>query len=201
MFEGRPSRRLAPRFLGGSLCLATMACGARSPQVMPEACAPVEEVSGLSRLQVDRLAGEYELTLEATTGTAAGRSTSGRLWLYPNEPEMRGIRAAGGGVRSDASAPLYGASDIDVEDVGGLRLGDAMSRDPQSPGVLLLQQGEQLFIRVGAEANRRDLLRFDGGYFALRVREVDENGFAGSWSSGLMSASAEGHFCAVRLAP
>jgi hypothetical protein len=158
-------------------------------------------VSGLSELQVDQLAGEYELSLEATAGEAAGRSTSGRLWLYPNEPEMRGIPAAGGGVRSDASAPLYGATDIDVETIGGVRLGDAMSRDPQSPGVLLLQQGEQLYVRVGAEANRRDLLRFDGGYFALRVREVDERGFAGTWSSGLMSASAEGHFCAVVLAP
>ena len=150
-------------------------------------------------VQAEQLEGEYELTLVATGGKASGVLTEGRLWLYPNEPDLRSLPAAGGAVRSDASAPLYGATDVDPEVVGGLRLGDPASRDPNSPGVLLVQQGERVVLRIGAEANRRGLLRFDGGYFVLRVQQVDESGFAGSWASGLLEAQAEGHFCATAL--
>ncbi|UCF19172.1 MAG: hypothetical protein JSU87_14790 [Gemmatimonadota bacterium] len=145
------------------------------------------------------LEGEYELTLVAAAGEAEGRSASGRLWLYANAPEMRALPAAAGGVRSDASAPLYGATDVAPEAVGGLRLGDPMSRDPEKPGVLLVQQNGRIVLRVGSEANRRGLLRFDGGYFVLRVQEVTDAGFAGTWASGLLEVQAQGHFCATAL--
>ena len=49
------------------------------------------------------------------------------------------------------------------------------------------------------EANRRGVLRLDGGYFATRVRRVNEKGLAGSWASGTAQAQAAGHFCASRL--
>ena len=54
-------------------------------------------------------------------------------------------------------------------------------------------------LRIGSDANRRGVLRFDGGYFVLRVQQVDESGFAGSWTSGLLEVQAEGHFCATAL--
>ena len=39
-------------------------------------------------------------------------------------------------------------------------------------------------LRLGADANRRGVVRFDGGYFALTVREMRAGRFAGTWSSG-----------------
>ena len=42
---------------------------------------------------------------------------------------------------------------------------------------------------------------FDGGYFALTVRRIDGDGFAGTWSSGTAREAAAGYFCAERAAP
>jgi hypothetical protein len=53
-------------------------------------------------------------------------------------------------------------------------------------------------LRLGSVANRRDVVRFDGGYTALRVRELNADGFAGSWESGTRTPSARGYFCATR---
>lgn len=147
----------------------------------------------------ETLAGEYELVLVATSGDLAGSSVNGHLELQPNEPSLRGIPSADGKTRTDSSAPLYGTTDVDVTRVGGLRLGEPTSSDPTQPGVLLVQQGEGIVLRIGSEANRRGVLRFDGGYFAMRVRRVDKAGFAGSWASGTVQAQAAGHFCAFRL--
>ncbi|KPK65214.1 MAG: hypothetical protein AMS21_05335 [Gemmatimonas sp. SG8_38_2] len=83
--------------------------------------------------------------------------------------------------------------------VGGPRLGASTSRDPRAPGVLVVEQGGQIVMRLGSEANRRGELRFDGGYFALWVHQFDENGFAGRWTSGTLGAQAKGHFCASRV--
>lgn len=178
--------------------LGGIACGAQNADVRPEGCAPVEEVA-MAGVMADDLAGEYQLVLAATRGEAAGSSVTGRLQLQPNEPSLRSIPSAGGGARADASAPLYGTTDVEVAQVGGLRLGEPTSTDPTRPGVLLVEQGESIVLRIGAEANRRGVIRFDGGYFVLRVRRVDERGFAGNWASGIVDVQAEGHFCAFRL--
>jgi len=175
-----------------------VACGGQSSDVKPERCAPVDPVS-MAGVGAESLEGDYELVLVATVGDSAGNSAEGRLGLYSNEPSLRSIPSAGGGVRTDASAPLHGATDVDVEKVGGLRLGASTSRDPSNPGVLVVEQGEQIVLRLGSEANRRGVLRFDGGYFALWVHQVHEGGFAGRWTSGILGVQAEGHFCASRL--
>lgn len=180
-----------------TVSLGGLACGPQNVEMKPEDCTPVGEVE-MTGVKAEDLAGEYELMLIATRGDSAGSSVSGRLWLQRNEESLRSIPSAGGGARTDASAPLYGGTEVDVTRVDGLRLGDPASSDPTHPGVLLVEQGEQITLRVGSEANRRDVIRFDGGYFALRVRRVEEGGFAGNWSSGTVEVEAEGHFCALR---
>ncbi len=108
---------------------------------------------------------------------------------------------------SDPSTPLYGFTDIDLEAVGAHRVGDPGSRDPSAPGVLVLEREEYgrrvITLRLGSNANRRDVVRYDGAYTVLRVRQSDEDGFAGSWrsgsGSGLDLSVTTGHFCAWKV--
>jgi len=102
------------------------------------------------------------------------------------------------------SYPLYGSTDVGLEAVGAVA-GDLSSEDPARPGVLVIQMpprsdtsGARVLLRLGADANRQDLVRFDGGYTVLRVREIAGAGFAGDWESGAPLPRAGGHFCAVR---
>lgn len=53
-------------------------------------------------------------------------------------------------------------------------------------------------LRIGSEANRVDQRLYDGGYTVLRVQEIDADGFAGTWQSGVGSSVTTGHFCATR---
>jgi hypothetical protein len=181
-----------------TVSLGGVACGTQNADVKPERCAPVDEVE-MTGVKAEDLEGEYEFVLVATRGDSVGSSVTGGLWLQPNKPSLRSIPSAGGGARTDASAPLYGVTDVDVAEVGGLRLGEPTSSDPTRPGVLLVEQGERIVLRIGSEANRRGIIRFDGGYFVLRVRRVGESGFAGNWASGTVEVQAEGHLCAFRL--
>lgn len=180
--------------------LGGWSCAKRGAEMQAVECEPVAEPS-VEGVDAADLEGEYELTLVATEGPAADTSVRGRLSLYPNPPDLRGVPSAGGGVRADATAPLYGATTVDPEAVGGLDLGDPASRDPQMPGVLVVQRENEIVLRIGAEANRRGVLRFDGGYFVLRLRRVTEDGFAGGWAGGALQAQASGHFCAHRAEP
>ena len=59
----------------------------------------------------------------------------------------------------------------------------------------------RLLLRLGSLANRRDVVRFDGGYAVLRVKELNAEGFTGSWESGAPMPTASGHFCATRVQP
>jgi hypothetical protein len=95
--------------------------------------------------------------------------------------------------------PLIGTATIDVESVGAVRMGDLSSTDPVRPGVAVIEQAGAVTLRLGADANRWGQTRFDGGFFALRVQATSEDGFSGTWSSGVTSAEAEGHFCATRM--
>ncbi len=104
--------------------------------------------------------------------------------------------------------PLAGSTDLDPALVGGVGTGDNASTDPTAPGVLVIERHPgaagapaSLMLRLGALANRRGLARFDGGYFALTVRRVDPDGFAGTWSSGTARQAAAGYFCAERTGP
>ncbi|MGH7546308.1 MAG: hypothetical protein ACREKI_09015 [Gemmatimonadota bacterium] len=190
-------RSIAPACVALALIAPACATGGTQAALAPE-CGP----AGPARMvgaDAAGLAGEYSLTLVAEQGPFAGRAVRGNLWLRPNPPEWTGIPSPAGGMRTDASAPLYGATDVDVEAVGALRLGDPTSPAPEAPGVLVVESGEQVILRVGSEANRRDVQRFDGGYLALFVKRITPDGFAGGWASGLLGAQAEGYFCARRV--
>ncbi|MDE2729696.1 MAG: hypothetical protein OXI19_16840 [Gemmatimonadota bacterium] len=106
---------------------------------------------------------------------------------------------------SDPSTPLYGFTDIDPESVGAHRVGDPGSRDPSAPGVLVLERVEYgrsiITLRLGSDANRKDLVRYDGEYTVLSVSIIDEDGFAGTWRSGggLGWSTTTGYFCARNL--
>jgi hypothetical protein len=70
--------------------------------------------------------------------------------------------------------------------------------DPASPGVLVIQSPGRVMLRIGSEANRRGVRRFDGAYTVLRVQQSTDQGFAGTWQSGLGVDQSSGHFCANR---
>ena len=94
------------------------------------------------------------------------------------------------------SSPL-----LDREGVGAVRVGSLSSEDPESPGVLVIESqtgaGPSILLRLGSDANRRDLVRFDGGYAVLSVIEITAESFGGTWSSGTQGPDAEGFFCAA----
>ena len=83
-----------------------------------------------------------------------------------------------------------------------MRVGSLSSEDPASPGVLVIESetgaSPSILLRLGAEANRRALVRFDGGYTVLTVVEVGVESFSGIWSSGVRGPDSEGFFCATR---
>jgi hypothetical protein len=151
------------------------------------------------------LGGQYRLRLVATAGPRSGEAVDAHLRLAPLAdslqvpPPMLGVRD------TTTRYPLAGSTDLDPELVGGVRTGDNASVDPAAPGVLVIERRPgaaggpaSIMLRLGALANGRGLLRFDGGYFALTVRRVDADGFAGTWSSGTAREAAAGYFCAER---
>lgn len=134
--------------------------------------------------------GRYRLVLVAREG---GRTVSGVLVLVASPPGRETL--------GSASTPLQGSTDIDLRPVGARRIGDAASTDPNAPGVLVLESDRdgtrQILLRLGSDANRVDRLLYDGGYTVLRVRQIDPNGFSGTWESGARS-SVTGYFCATQ---
>ena len=106
-------------------------------------------------------------------------------------------------VLGSASTPLQGSLDIDLGEVGARRIGDSAATDPDAPGVLVLESDRrgtrQVMLRIGSEANRLDQRLYDGGYTVLRVQQIDADGFAGTWESGVPWSVTAGHFCATRL--
>lgn len=163
-----------------------------------ETCVPVQgPLAG--PIDADALAGTYRLTMVATEGERSGQEAIGTLTLRQHAPDMQQIMMGGNPV-PDARLPLYGTTDIPLDSVGALVLGDLMADDPSQPGVSVAERtGDEisLTLRLGSEANRREV-RFDGGYTALRVRVIDDGGFAGRWASGTLGEQAAGDFCAVR---
>ena len=152
------------------------------------------------------MAGEYTLTLVASTGPKSGNSTSGTMWLLPTDSAHRHPVSAIGVTPEGVVIPYFGAVEIGLEDVGALRIGDVSSRDPDEPGVLWLEQrlepsegAVSITLRLGSLANRRGVQEFDGSFTALHVHEVSPDSFAGTWTSGSMGKQTTGYFCASRL--
>ena len=174
--------------------------------VMPREfrCEPSEQSLSADATLSDR-AGRYRIMLVPDSTSTAHRVVSGLLTL--RLPTQESDPTQDSDPTSDPSTPLYGFTDIDPEAVGAHRVGDPGSKDPSAPGVLVLERKEYgrrvITLRLGSNANRRDVVRYDGAYTVLRVRKIDEDGFAGSWRSGSGSGMdlsvATGHFCAWKM--
>jgi hypothetical protein len=181
-------------------------CRSKVETANPEECAPVS-ASLPAGISVRSLAGEYRLRLVATSGDKKGTATEGTLRLERQADSLRYRTRLGGGRDSTVLHPLYGAADVNLALIDAVSVGSTTSLDPRQPGVLVTERQavsggspqSEIIIRLGSEANRRDQQRFDGGYTALRVREVGPERLAGSWASGVRSEQAAGYFCATRV--
>lgn len=192
----------------GPLILAAVSIGcAANQQVSGSACTPPPEGAQLdSDLDAEDLAGEYRIVMVGTTADYADRQIEGTLALHPQDSALQSLSYAGGVPITGARMPLYGALEAEVEEVGGMRLGDATVLDPSQPGVAVLEQVSpsgtgsvtSVTLRIGSDANRRDMVRFDGGFMALYVREITPEGFRGGWAAGVRGPAYEGYFCALR---
>ncbi len=191
------------------LCTAAVAalavaCANRGQRAGLSPCAPFERPRTLDAEAIAALAGDYSLTLVATSGERSGHIARGTAMLFENADRLRSLIGTGGNPMLGVVVPFYGAADIDVTEVGALPLGTTNSDDPLQPGVLVIQSSpddttaRSLIMRLGSETNRRNAVPFDGGYTVLRVRLVRPDSMLGSWASGTVTEVAAGFFCAVR---
>lgn len=155
------------------------------------------------------LAGTYQLSLAASSGARAGAAVDGRLVLGPVDDAAVAPVLVLGRPDSTLRHPLAGTLELDPASLGAVSTGDFASLDPAAPGVLVIerrpvgrQAAVEITLRLGAEANRGGPARMDGGYFALTVRRLGADGFAGTWrSGGAPGNEAAGSFCARHTAP
>jgi hypothetical protein len=188
----------------GALLAATVAwsCAARSRTgslAAGDSCRPVEgRVSAATPW--DSLPGSWRLTLVATGGPRSGGSVQGTLTLRAQEASLRRVDRPGPDV---VTVPVTGATDVAVEQVGAQRIGNLQSADPQRPGAAIwVSQGQDggvsAVMRIGEEMIHSSLVRFEGAYTVLYLRQVSASGIYGGWASGVTGQEASGHFCAVR---
>lgn len=152
--------------------------------------------------RADGLAGEWRLTLVATSGARSGASASGRLTLRPFPGDMRPVEPAPGYRFS-----LHGSAALPLDSVGAVAPGDITRLDPARPGVLAMEwrrtspppPADQITLRFGADANRRGPDRFDGAHLTLSLAASAEDSFAGVWESAGGDVQAGGYFCARRV--
>ena len=161
-------------------------------------CEPVREAL-VRAADVGSLAGSHEVSFVIMSGAKQGTEVRGRLTLAPQADSLKR------GPWSPAEQSLIGRFDVEPESLGAVRMGDPAAGDARQPGVALYVSGASdgtasVTARVGSESNRRGDAVYDAGYFALHLRSVHSNGFAGAWTSGNgMNEVAAGHFCARRL--
>ena len=184
--------------------LAVGCASSRAARAGPPPCAALERPGTLDAAAIAALAGDYSLTLVATSGERSGQIARGTATLFENPDRLRHLIDASGNPMLGVVVPFYGAADIDVTEVGALPLGTTDSNDPLQPGLLVIQNSpddttaRSLVMRLGSEINRRNAVPFDGGYTVLRVRLVRPDSFLGSWASGTVTEVAACFFCAVR---
>jgi hypothetical protein len=169
-----------------------------------ESCLPPQAAS-LENPPTGDMAGEYALTMVATTGPESKRRV-GKMWLTRTDAAHRHPLTSTGATMEEVVIPYFGSVEIELEEVGALEVGDASSRDPDEPGVLWLEQRlnppegpASITLRLGSLANRKGAQEFDGSYTALHVHEVSLGRFAGKWVSGSMGQQTIGYFCAERV--
>lgn len=154
------------------------------------------------------LAGDYYLTIIGTDGEALGKMVRGDLRLWAPPDSFRYIRQIDGKRNPHLTTPLIGRTGIRLQDVGAVQDGAWDATEPEAPGIAVQEQhasyqGQpftEITLRLGADGNRRGVLRFDGPYNALYVDRIDPSGFYGRWhaSLGYTTYKAEGFFCALR---
>jgi len=187
-----------------ALPAAVAACAARGGQSAPVAevpCVPVDAVA-LAGTPWDSLAGQWRLTLVASRGPMAGRSVWGVLSLRQQEAALRQMDRPG---PATVTVPLIGSTDIRLEEVAAVRMGNLLSTSPQRPGTSVwVSRGADGVVsgvlRLGQEEIGSRLQPFDAGYTALFLRRVGVSAIHGGWASGAPEEVASGHFCAVRTA-
>ncbi len=214
--------RRAARAPAGLLAVTLAGClgGVRQDPGTPDDC-PAVAAAPVPATLAPLLEGDFELILIATdsvsatpavervgsgaaapapaaTGAPAARSAVGRLVLRgaDSPPPPSDSPLAG-------PPPAYvGWAEIDLAGVGATAAGSPGERDPAAPGAAayLLDPGEtvRVVVRLGAEANRRDRVRFDGAHTTLTAGSIAPTGFAGSWASAGGPGGVSGHFCARR---
>jgi hypothetical protein len=214
MIRTRVIRATVVRATGARLValLAVGACHSAAPETNRAASPATDTCAATTGELPDSAtragAGEYRLRLVATAGPRSGKAVDAHLRLAPLADSLR-VPPPMLGVQDTATHyPLAGSTDLDPALVGGVSTGDNASTDPTAPGVLVIERHPdaadaptRVMLRLGALANRRGVARFDGGYFALTVRRMDADGFAGTWSSGSAREAASGYFCAERTSP
>ena len=146
--------------------------------------------------------GDYRLTMVEEVDGTPTRAVEGSLVLLTQVEPFRQFEGSAGGSIPGVTSPLFGSTDVNVEAVGAVRVGSLSSQDPASPGVLVIESetgaSPSILLRLGSDANRRDLVRFDGGYAVLTVVEITAESFSGTWSSGARGPDSEGFFCATQ---
>jgi len=170
--------------------------GAPAPECVPSEGALATEASLEGRV------GDYRLTMVEEVDGTPTRTVEGSLVLLTQVESLRRFEGSAGGSIPGVTSPLFGSTDVNLEAVGAVRVGNLSSQDPASPGVLVIESetgtSPSILLRLGSDANRRDLVRFDGGYAVLRVVEITAESFSGTWASGARGPDSEGFFCAMQ---
>ncbi len=126
-----------PLTIAVSMSIVLMGCGGGGEATPVVMCSP-QDGPLAANASFDARAGEYRLILVATSGDSAGREVSGSLWLEPNDSTARQFSRPGGDPIPTVTVPLFGWTDVAVLGVDALELGDLSSREPATPGVLVL---------------------------------------------------------------
>ncbi len=175
------------------------AAPASSGSAPAPACVPPEGQLAVDA-SLEGREGDYRLTMVQQVDGTSTRTAEGALALLTQVDSLRQFQGNAGGAIPGVSSPLFGSTDVNIESVGAVLVGNLSSQDPASPGVLVIESetgsGPSILLRLGSDANRRDLVRFDGGYAVLNVEEITVESFGGTWSSGALGLESEGFFCA-----
>lgn len=177
-----------------------LACGGGPPGGAGMAAAPVSACLPVADslapgASLAGMAGRYRLIMRQDTDDGT-RSAEGTLSLWP--------RPEGSQALEGASTPLMGSAAINLDAAGAVAVRELGSEDPSAPGILVIEREAagrpSVLLRLGSESNQQGVSTFDGAYTVLAVTRIDDNGFVGSWRSGVRARRTTGYFCAWRVA-
>jgi hypothetical protein len=167
------------RTLGLSLSalLAFGSCAGHSPAKAPS--------------DLELTPGDYELVLQTTSGPGAGRTAIGRVHL---EPSISGQRE---------DLMLWGWADVEFGAVGApLMLTEdspsPLSRDPQSPGVVVTGSGARSSLWIGSFMNMAGVVE-DGEGIVLEGDRIGARTLRGRWKEAGIVHAGRGTFALTRL--